>query len=1794
MDAIRLIASSLLLPFFLTIVAAQAPAPLPVLDDKPSPQVDAGGPSAAVTALAFSPDGETLYAAGLDKVVRVWTLQRGRFVLKTTHRVPVGPGNAGGLNAVALSPDGAWLAMAGRAPMRGEVGFRQGGVIVEAAALSSEQNQDAGVIYVASTANPAAGKVLRGHRGEVRALAFAPPSKGKPPLLVSAATERDGARRFSGLRLWDAAAGKFLAARDGLSAKVIRPGLAVWHTGPAATQIRCAVEWPEEDDAKKGSFHLWDPSPGAVALQGWEDDRFNQTAALVGEEDGVRVLTGGLGPDSGRLRVWRLSADRETAASIGAEVAVPPSGKIHFLPVSLAVLTLPGHDAPTHAAVILQPAADSDFRLALVDLGTNSIVADVSLTGSNKTQLPALAARGRHVVVAATRDHAVRVFTVAGLLEGKAEPVDVLAGAGLAPRQVAFVKKEHSLWLTEDGQARPLSGGLIVDLDKRKIATNDGGDLAADAPDLGEWSFTIDRDRKGVHVLNGQKELPPLRLRGKDEVVTAAALRPPAPGRPGVLAAAYTEREANRTLILLCDPADGKPYRLLVSHLHDVRQLAFSASRPLLASVADDQTICVWSLADVQSAVGEVSGLGVADEGKTVVVRRVEANSPAAKTELAEGDALAKVGAPGGVAKPIKDAADFLLTVSARRPGDQLEVTVAGKGVVKLPVERGVDERKPLFSLFLLHTPGLPEWVGWSPAGPYDASGPAAEARLGWHTNTGDPASPVAYTAAGEYRKVYYREGILRYLAAEADLGRALQKYDVDHPPRPPRPALRPLRPEGAFLTERADVYLTRAAVKTLRVGINDDYPLDDVHVLGWRLTRADGGKVKADGETSGLASRDGKAWEINLAGVVWQRGEYILRAGLRKRNDAPELAAETVTLRFQPPAPVVALHLDGEEKHSTEQKPLSVMEEKLDLQIALTAPAGQEVGVGFAHSRNGLAEKDAPPTRVVIGSRKFTQEFKLREGLNRLAVKAVNKGALAPHEDEETAFAALWVSYKAPREPPPRFTTLRLEPEPEVVRESGVETWVVSRPDVRLMGKIEAEGVLVQADWSAGGEPASALPPREARTAEFTAKLELKAGDRAPVRLHAKSKHSDVSTTERWVVYYPPLPTVAVDPLNGEDVLAEKLTLTGTFESATKDPFQLHFRVAAADGSSKKFPAEVDLKADKWKVELSLYPGGNSIEPVVANKWRGEKSLPGMVKLRYRRPPRITAFPETVEAVETNKVRLPLTVEGPADRPLTGVKVDQNLLPFQADKPETEGDRSTWKIVLPEVFVNDGERNLEKVSVQAVTDEGESRAVVVAVVHKKIPRPPSARFVSPASADTAGRPEYPATFRVESRKPLERVEIRRGDKVLYEADLKKVEREGELHVLQGEAVLKLRNGPNALEVVAVNADGRSLREPRSEVVVGYTEPAVQVIIDRGELMADNGDVKQVLTPVYRSSGDLSFPTAPASLVWLVGRVRWSDPKAKALTDPSLEVVVRVGDCRQFPAALGSRGEGGDANVRPFRVPLVLIGKENTIKVEVPSVGQQELSRREFKLPCSAPVEKQRLHVLVVGVNVKDAAGLKKRVLDALAVEAGDRPPGVQGEFLKKPPFDRCVLYHLLIDEVDRSMVEAQLVEINSEIKRLKRETGWLNDVVLIYYQGEDVETPDKKERWLKTSANFRFPSTPPQEFAIPCHDLPRVPGAQLLLLNVAGPRNPRAVGADWGGDPQTGFMRYACRDRTEAAKPDPALLGLLEEAMRKNGQLGEVFKYLENLLGKQQGAIPPFTHLDKDLASRRFNVPEP
>ena len=81
---------------------------------------------------------------------------------------------------------------------------------------------------------------------------------------------------------------------------------------------------------------------------------------------------------------------------------------------------------------------------------------------------------------------------------------------------------------------------------------------------------------------------------------------------------------------------------------------------------------------------------------------------------------------------------------------------------------------------------GVHDWIGWTPAGPYDTNSLAAEARVGWLTATGDPTRPATFAAANQYRNLYYKKDFLRFLTDEADFGAARKKFLAENPPQVP------------------------------------------------------------------------------------------------------------------------------------------------------------------------------------------------------------------------------------------------------------------------------------------------------------------------------------------------------------------------------------------------------------------------------------------------------------------------------------------------------------------------------------------------------------------------------------------------------------------------------------------------------------------------------------------------------------------------------------------------------------------------------------------------------------------------------------------------------------------------------------------------------------------------------------------------------------------------------------------------------------------------------------------------
>ena len=126
--------------------------------DVPILQLDSGGHMANINGVAFTPDGKFVVSAGDDKVIRIWDWRAGKTV--RTIRGQSGPGQEGKIYAMALSPDGKWLAAGGWfAPGHGL------------------KDDEVGTIRLYDFKSGELKALLKGHTNVVHGLAFSPNGK---------------------------------------------------------------------------------------------------------------------------------------------------------------------------------------------------------------------------------------------------------------------------------------------------------------------------------------------------------------------------------------------------------------------------------------------------------------------------------------------------------------------------------------------------------------------------------------------------------------------------------------------------------------------------------------------------------------------------------------------------------------------------------------------------------------------------------------------------------------------------------------------------------------------------------------------------------------------------------------------------------------------------------------------------------------------------------------------------------------------------------------------------------------------------------------------------------------------------------------------------------------------------------------------------------------------------------------------------------------------------------------------------------------------------------------------------------------------------------------------------------------------------------------------------------------------------------------------------------------------------------------------------------------------------------
>jgi WD40 repeat protein len=1766
---------------------------IPVGAKEPILRLQAGGPTSYVTSLALSADGGTLYAAGWDKVIRIWQNKDGAWQEKPAFRVPLGPGVDGRVNALALSQDGNWLASAGTSVIRSRAPFDQRGIIISQWS-SSVDRQDQGVIYVFDT-RTRQGRILRGQEGPVWALMFVPSRAGaandEPPMLVSAAQQfvDKTNSKVGALWLWDVAKGTHRDWSEALPDMerpelVGRPGLAVWRSLKQPERLQVASAWQD------GVLRFWDIAEADGDAKEEKTADAKENIALLALPGQQRLLSGGFRANSSYLQGWKLPG-RERIESLPPLQQLP--AQTGYVPIAISSFARSASQDHAAAVVLAVKGTKQEFRLHILDLNPKSfgaMKADI-LLGDRGDRLPTLATaeNGRFLAVAGHSGHEIRVYDIDDLFAkgNKAQPAK-LGSVGTSFHYAAFVKG-------------PAGTGLVLNKLARNVATLRNDDVVFDfskpglksikgwQPDTANhdgWDVKLgDKDAQGrarwADVTGNGKttriELP------AGEGITAWALltpRKPAVGESPVARVpilALASRQPSEMKLALYDAATGKKVRHLTGHDALIHCLAFSGDGRLLVSAGEDQSVCVWSLTDfdkVWDHHGQIAGVTVMERTKgSVQVANVATGSPAAAA-LQSGDVLEGV----DKLEKFESALQFYLSAWEKKPGQKLAVKIKDKGAKELPVDQGIDERFPLVTLFITQAakPEDCEWIAWHPQGPYVVSSEKAERYLGWHINTGNADKPAEFAGAAKYKDKYLKPNILKELIARGDLAAVA----------PQRPEL----PDPAVFVQIGDEMLDpiradkegrlriQPRVNKLKVTVLD-FPLNEISGMEWKLD---------DGKTERFAPRFGKEWCTDLP-AAWKAGEHTVRVTVHVPEGRVPAYHKEFKVLYQPyqsPPPIVTTELDN---GSTVKEPLFVLKAK----IRAGSP-NQQVDVRIFINEDKALPVAWPATS---GELAIVKELQLRRGTNTVKIEAVNKNALKGSEAAETAVRIVRIDFD-PQKPrialeelvsiedgKPNGVPLRLQP--------GDDKIDVEVPRIRVRGKVSATEKL-----AAVSRDEKSLAGFQVDGFAFDDEIAVTPGSNK-LTYRASTKNAQETRTLE-VFYRPPLPRILFEPPQGGLVYYDdgkgppKVTLNFRMVQPS-DPSSLKTLggMIWINGKSVKL-SEQDLKAAKLVYSFTPETRDSHVHVQLSNPWRPAASNSEVVHVEYLRVPYSLKFdespPKSMEPVVNLRAHvksaLPLKPEW-VDATVDGRKIGTiELIP---------GKEGNWTVLLKDVSLN---AKVESVVVLRVGNEdGYSRrpaACKIAYAGK----PPSRPGVTLLAPKRSTEPEIAVEISVRSEGPLHRLSLsREGDKRTQPIDVSKLKlakgEELKLRLLlssgdapivpveaaslkkapdgylEGKVAIALQPGLNTLNIQAANEGG----ETSAQAAVDYfRDLPVSVIVD--QLESDGQKPFQI----HETEGQIK-EQAPKGRVWLTGLVRWGSSKDDRLKAVR-KIHVRVNGFLQVTEVALEPPTADQPRERRFRAPLFLTkSKDNIVQIDFPDLPLEDSTRREFRLDCAQPVpEKRFVHLLIVGVGEKDRDKLRQQVLSAMGAKA------LNQEEFELPTFDRGLVYGPLIDNFDplrKDDILARLIQINMIVGRLSQE-GPTNHVVLVYYKGG--EEVNKTGHFLLLRGDEKLESGLLEDTLV------NVEGAPVLLLDVLR----------GGGAPELSAQDTARLDRFanlspegplavmrlaklggRAVVPDPSLMMAWKEALSQQAQatrLSELERrinsWIQPLLKKNQGTM--------------------
>jgi hypothetical protein len=486
---------------------------------------------------------------------------------------------------------------------------------------------------------------------------------------------------------------------------------------------------------------------------------------------------------------------------------------------------------------------------------------------------------------------------------------------------------------------------------------------------------------------------------------------------------------------------------------------------------------------------------------------------------------------------------------------------------------------------------------------------------------------------------------------------------------------------------------------------------------------------------------------------------------------------------------------------------------------------------------------------------------------------------------------------------------------------------------------------------------------------------------------------------------------------------------------------------------------------------------------------------------------------------------------------------------------------------VAAEVRLEPGENVID---LHAWNEDGESPAQAARLSYRPPEvEPPPVVEVDPLEETTA-RPVALLRFRIRSRSAPRRVVLSREQSP---APLEVVQAFGPETLATGPdgvfeptsrdagVTIALRPGLNTFLLEAENAGGAA----RAVTLrCNYNVPAVRMELTGAR--TSSGDPLSFTRPHAEAPRTIRETLVDGAVV-LSGRVIWRDKRSFDGANPRIQLWVN--GFPQVEVGLGPAA-AGDPLARPFRADLMLGRLHNKVDVRLYGAPIDIEGNRELEVACQKEDRKQRLHLWIIGVDVKDPEALRRRAIEALNGRYNEATRSYE-----TPAFHRVEVYGPERNEgLTRRRMMGRLMDIKEMIRLNSRPA---NEVLMIFYQGGEVIEKDRGPCLrLRAGGGLGrddiFPLSTIRSFLVDNPDAQNqgaeTRGAKLFLLDVT--HTPEQVRLNlseatrWFPDDSLfGLFRFAWVERSDPTAfpfpPDASLAAALRTALQRRVTLEEV-----------------------------------